>query len=263
MRKMVSRLAGMLLVFTTLSTLAARAASAPLIFPHYVRGGGYQTTFTFNNLSPASTEVTLDFYSQSGVLTESASVLLPGFGSGTYTLTGTALTIGWGRADFTGAADVAGTETIQMTNGAGRLFAEASFFAAQPDTVLRVPVYEKDGLRTGIAIVNLSSLPSTVSLTLRSNDGTVDDSATTSLDGTQQTSPFVSELFPSLSDFAGGCSRECLRRREYSLPYPSHPRVRNLTFLPTAASHPGLCRRLRGRKARSILRSTHSRELKS
>ena len=164
MRKMPSRLAVMLLVFTTLPTLATTATA--LIFPHDVRGGGYKTTFTFNDLSPASTEVTLDFYSQSAVLTGSASVLLAGFGSGTYTLSGTALTIGWTRADFTGAADVAGTETIQMTHGAGGLSAEASFFVEQPDTVLRVPVYEKDGLRT-LALVN--SLFTTV-------DGFVDPS---------------------------------------------------------------------------------------
>jgi hypothetical protein len=111
----------MLLVFTTLSSLTARAATAPVIFPHYVQGGGYQTTFTFNNLSPTPTEVTLDLYSQSGVLRESGSVLLPAFGSGTYALSGTALTVGLARADFTGAADGAGTETIETTNAAGGL----------------------------------------------------------------------------------------------------------------------------------------------
>jgi hypothetical protein len=203
MRKLLSSFAGTLLILTTLSSLSARAAAVPLIFPHYVQGGGYQTTFTFNNLSPTATEVTLDLYSQSGGLTESVSVPLPGLGSGTYTLSGTVLTIGWARADFAGPADVAGTETIQMANGTGGLSMEASVFAAQPDTVLRVPVYEKDGLRTGIALVNLSPIPSTVSLILHRDDGAADDAATMSLDGGQQTTCFVSELFPALSDFEG------------------------------------------------------------
>ncbi|HLH31275.1 MAG TPA: hypothetical protein VKY31_08740, partial [Terriglobia bacterium] len=142
---------------TFLTTLViAFMTPAPLIFPHYVQGGGYQTAFTFNNLSTASTVVALEFHSQNGSLTGSASLPLAGLGLATYTLTGTSLSAGWARAQFTGSADVVGTETIQFANSTGLLSMETSVFAAQPDTLLRIPVYEKGGLRTGIALLNLA-----------------------------------------------------------------------------------------------------------
>ena len=47
---------------------------ASLIFPHFAQGSGYQTTFTFNNLSNTAATITLNFYAQSGTLTNSITV---------------------------------------------------------------------------------------------------------------------------------------------------------------------------------------------
>jgi PLD-like domain len=174
-----------------------------LIFPHFVQGGGYQTTFTFNNFSSSPTQITLDLYSQSGALIESDSVPLAGLGSGTYTLTGNTLTVGWARAQFAGTTDIAGTETIQLLNATGNISMEASVFAAQPDTVLHAPVYEKDGRRTGLALANPGTAGSEASIVLRRNDGSTAGSTTVPIGGSQQLARFVSDLFPSLNNFEG------------------------------------------------------------
>jgi hypothetical protein len=98
---------------------------------------------------------------------------------------------------------VIGTETIQLFNSSGVLVMEASELAAQPDTILRLPVYEKDGFRTGVAIVNLAPAASNISMTLRSSDGMPLSAVTVSLSSSQQSARFVSEIFPGVNDFEG------------------------------------------------------------
>src|SRR5262245_6386682 len=80
---------------------------------------------------------------------------------------------------------------------------EASVLGAQPDTSLRLPVFENDGFGTGMAIVNLGNAPSTITLTLRGASGATFSSTTLSLVPLQQTARFASELFPGLSNFEG------------------------------------------------------------
>jgi hypothetical protein len=206
---MPMRLVTMLVAYNTLSLLtpaapgAAEITPAPLIFPHFVQGGGYQTTFTFNNMSSNSTKVLIDFYSQNGTLSGSASVPLEGLGSATYTLSGNTLTAGWARAQFTGTGDIAGAETIQLIDAVGEISMETSVVAAQPDTVLHAPVYEKDGYKTGLALANPGTTEANISMVLHRSDGSPMDFRTESIGGSQQIARFVSELFPSLNDFEG------------------------------------------------------------
>jgi phosphatidylserine/phosphatidylglycerophosphate/cardiolipin synthase-like enzyme len=80
---------------------------------------------------------------------------------------------------------------------------EASVLAAQPDVTLRLPVYEKDGFKTGVAFVNLAAVASSISLTLRASDGTPLPAVNLSLTPSQQFARFVSEMFPSVSNFEG------------------------------------------------------------
>ena len=80
---------------------------------------------------------------------------------------------------------------------------EASVLGAQPDTSLRLPVYEKDGIGTGVAFLNLGDVAATVTLTLRSASGAVVGSSTALLNPAQQTARFVSELFPEAKNFEG------------------------------------------------------------
>lgn len=208
MRKMPMRLVAIVAAFNL--CLPAPAAPeavgvtpAPLIFPHFVQGGGYQTTFTFNNMSNIPTEVQIDFYSQDGTLSGSASIPLAGFGSGTYTLSGNTLTAGWARAEFTGTADIAAAETIQLMEAAGEISMETSVIAAQPDTVLHAPVYEKDGFKTGLALANPGPTGATIAMVLHRSDGSPMGFRTESISGSQQMARFVSELFPSVNDFEG------------------------------------------------------------
>jgi phosphatidylserine/phosphatidylglycerophosphate/cardiolipin synthase-like enzyme len=102
-----------------------------------------------------------------------------------------------------GPGDIAGSETIQLFGPSGSLIMEASVFSAQPDTDLRLPVLEANAFKTGVAIVNLGSATSSVSLTLRAADGTVQQTVPVSLGSLQQTARFVSELFTGVSNFEG------------------------------------------------------------
>jgi hypothetical protein len=208
MRKMPMRLVTIIVAFNLCLPVPAAPGAAgvtrsPLIFPHFVRGGGYQTTFTFNNMSNISTEVLIDFHSQNGTLSGSASIPLAGFGSGAYTLSGNTLSAGWARAQFTGTADIAAVETIQLIQSAGGISMETSVIAAQPDTVLYAPVYEKNGFKTGLALANPGTAGASISMVLHRSDGSPMGFRTELIGGSQQMARFVSELFPSANDFEG------------------------------------------------------------
>ncbi len=177
--------------------------AAPLIFPHFAQGGGYQTTFTFNNLSQNLTTITIQFLAQTGASTGSTTLTLQGLGSARTATTGSDLSVGWAQATANPPVDMVGTETIQLFNASGALVMEASVLAAQPDTRLRLPVFEKDGFGTGVAIVNIGPASSTVNMTVRGSSGAVSTTGTMSLGPSQQTARFVSELFPSVTNFEG------------------------------------------------------------
>lgn len=177
--------------------------SASLIFPHFAQGSGYQTNFTFNNFSSTSTAVTLEFLSQAGTLLGSTELTLTALGSAGTAMTGSTLSVGWVRATANPAAEIAGTETIQLFNSAGSLLVEAGVLAAQPDTTLRLPVYQKNGFDTGVAIVNLGSSNTTVNMTIRAANGTIAATSSLSLASFSQTARYVGSLFPSLTDFEG------------------------------------------------------------
>jgi hypothetical protein len=180
----------------------ATMGGAPVIFPHFAQGGGYQTTFTFNNLSDTPTTVTLNLYGQDGTLIGTTPLGLMGRGSSSFGMSGGNLVIGWAHAVSNPPVDLAGTETIQLFNGSGVLVMEASVLPPQPDILLRVPVYEKAGFGTGVAFVNLGPVPSTATMTLRGPNGAVVSTGSVSLNAAQQTAKFISELF-SITDFEG------------------------------------------------------------
>jgi len=176
---------------------------APVIFPHFAQGGGYQTTFTFNNLTNTAATITVNFYSQSGTVIDSNTLGITGFGSVRTAMSGSTLSVGWAQASVNPPVDLVGTETIQLFNSSGALVMEASVLGAQPDTTLRMPVLEKDGFGTGVALVNLGTAASTVTLTLRSTNGAAFSSSAISLEPLQQTARFASELFTGLNNFEG------------------------------------------------------------
>src|SRR5262245_6541351 len=177
--------------------------SAPLIFPHFAQGGGYQTGFTLTNLSTTSTNVTVTSYSSAGAIVNSSVVPLPGSGAATIAMTGSTLTVGWTSMSASPPCDFVGTETIQLFNTVGGLVMEASVLAAQSDVTLRLPVYEKNGFGTGVAIVNAGTSASAVTMTLRNSNGTVARTATLSLVPSQHNAQYVSELFTGVTNFEG------------------------------------------------------------
>jgi hypothetical protein len=184
------------------TTSATRTlGTAPLVFPHFAQGGGYQTSFTFNNLSNTAATVTVSFFSQAGALLNSTTLALGPLGSARTAMIGNQLSVGWARASMNPPIDLVGT-TIQLFNGAV-LVMEASVLAAQPDSTLRLPVFEKDGFGTGVAFVNANAISSAVTMTLRDAAGVTVNTGSITLGQSQQTARFVSELFPGTANFEG------------------------------------------------------------
>jgi hypothetical protein len=196
---------------TPSTTPAATIGGAAVIFPHFAQGGGYQTTFTFNNLSRTASSIVLNFYSQTGSLIGTTTLFIGGFGSARASMSGSSLAVGWARATTPIPLDFVGVETIQLFNSAGPIAMETSVLGAQTDTTLRLPVFEKDGFGTGVALVNPGDTTLTVTLTLRDSSGAATGTTVLSLGSSQQTARFVSELFPGISNFEGMLEITALR----------------------------------------------------
>ncbi len=177
--------------------------TAPLLFPHFAQGGGYQTSFTFTNVSSTAATIALDLFSQNGTVIGTTAIPVAAQGTSRFAMTGATAAIGWARASFSPAVDLLGSEVIQRFSPAGVLLAESSMPSAPPDTILRLPAFERDGFGTGVAILNPGTASASVTLTLRSNAGTVAGASSLNLSASSQTARFVSELFPALGNFEG------------------------------------------------------------
>ncbi|MBI2149773.1 MAG: hypothetical protein HYU27_04105, partial [Acidobacteria bacterium] len=174
----------------------------PLVFPHFAQGGGYQTVFTLSNLSGTATTAAIQVFLPSGELSNTISVAVAANGTARASLTGGALTVGWARITTSPAASLIASATIQLSSG-GVISAEAGVLPSMPDTALRLPVFEKDGVATGVAIANPGSTAATLTLTLRNTNGSAAGAQTLPLGPSQQTARFVSELFRGLTGFEG------------------------------------------------------------
>lgn len=179
-------------------------ASTGLVFPQWAQGAGWQTGFTFNNLGSTSTVVTVRYYSQAGVQMGSGTVSLAANGSGRFAISGfSALTFGWARATTSPSADISATETIQLFDGT-RLVMETAVLPAIQDTTIRVPVYQRDGFGTGVAMVNTSSVAQLITLRVWNSSGAIVATGPLTLNSSEQTARFIGDLFPAVaSNFEG------------------------------------------------------------
>ena len=194
-------------VVVTARPTSRTIAPAELYFAHFAQGGGYQTSFTVTNLSNSATTAFIETFSQAGVVIDFTDLSLPAYGSGRVILTAAAtLRTGWARvsiAPTAAAVDISAIETIQLFNGAGNLIMEASVPPGQPDTTQRLPVFEKDGFGTGVALLNTGGGVADVTLTLRDAAGLPISTSLVTMSGRNQTAKFVSELFQGVRNFEG------------------------------------------------------------
>jgi hypothetical protein len=183
-------------------------ASAQLVFPHFAQGGGYQTTFTLTNLSDTATTAMIQVFLESGASLTTLVVPLPPNGTGKAALSGTALTVGWVRAAVIPVVDFTASETIQLVNDSrdskgSIVVAEASVLPATPNTMLRLPAIERDGIATGVAVANPAATAATLTLSLRNQSGAIVGTQVVSLGPSQQMARFISEIFHGIGSFEG------------------------------------------------------------
>jgi phosphatidylserine/phosphatidylglycerophosphate/cardiolipin synthase-like enzyme len=186
--------------------LAVRA-NAQLVFPHFVEGQGYQTTFTLTNLSDTSTDAIIHLYTQSGASLQALSMTLLANGTGSTTIGSGTLTVGWARVTTSPAVSLIGSMNIQRIVK-NVLAGETTVAAVTPDVQLRLPVVERDTTSTGIAIANSGSSTARVNIALRNQNGAVVTTTVLSLASSQQVSRFVSEFFHGIGTFEGSIQIE-------------------------------------------------------
>jgi hypothetical protein len=186
-----------------LSILASITAGyGQLIFPHFAQGAGYQTTFTLTNLSNIPATCTLQVFLETGAPVTNLVILLAPNGTGKAALTGTGLTVGWARVTLPPPAMVTGLETIELIDD-GSVIAEASFLPVSPASSSELPVIERSGIATGLALANPGTASATVNLLLRDQSGVEIAAQTFSIDPSRQVARFVAEFFRGIQPFEG------------------------------------------------------------
>jgi HKD family nuclease len=179
-----------------------KSAHAQLIFPHFAQGGGYQTTFTLTNLSQTPATATVQVILQSGAPATNLVIPLTPNGSGTASLAGAGLTVGWARVSLSPPVSATGFETIQLINDAG-VIADASVLPVIPTASAQFPVVQRNGVATGLAFANSGTTSATVNLALRDQSGAVIGTQTLSIGPSQQMARFITEFFHGIGAFDG------------------------------------------------------------
>lgn len=177
----------------TVSVSSSKFGNAGSI-PHIVAGGGWQTTFVLVNtaMTPSSAQLTFWddsgspllmplFFSDSGLSMNTSSIeeTIPGGASITITASDTqAVRQGW--AIFTGSEDV-GVQAIIRSNTSGQETG-VSIENRNANSYL-LTFDDTSGVRTGIAVANLSAIPVDVQVLIRDETGALVQRATISMQG--------------------------------------------------------------------------------
>jgi hypothetical protein len=144
----------------------------------------------------------MEFISQDGGSRGTASISVPARGNGRYAMTDTSLTVGWVRVEPNPVVDLLATETIQLFTGATFVM-EASVLPAQQDLTLRLPITQRDGFGTGMAVVNPNDSSAIVTANFIDPNGSSREQASFTLAARGQQAKFVHELFPSSQGIDG------------------------------------------------------------
>jgi phosphatidylserine/phosphatidylglycerophosphate/cardiolipin synthase-like enzyme len=172
----------------------------PLIFPQFAVGNGYQTTFTLTNPTSTPTVATISLSNSS--MSTNRTVTVPANGSARLSLSDGSLGVGFASISALPPVELDALETIQLWNGAV-VRAEVSSSPATPDIRQRLPVLERDGMATGVAVVNSGDSAAAVTAILRRPDGAMAGLLKFALNPGEQAARFIAEAFNGVSDFEG------------------------------------------------------------
>jgi hypothetical protein len=209
-------------LLTTMPTadLTQSLPPRPLVFPHFVDGGGYTTSLFMLNTSDSAETGKLFIYDESGAPLAVHRIGDPPGASSSYTYEippgGFYIlkTDGLPGSVRAGAVHVMREPTSSLPSCAG-LFSyssggvlvtesgipSATIYTSGPTSNARIYVDQSNGHKTGLALANYSTQPVHVTLNAFQSDG-VTRVGGTSLDlgGNAHAAKFVDELIPSLPD---------------------------------------------------------------
>ena len=207
-------------------------------------GGSFQTTFLLFNISNTSTTVTLSLTKSDGT---PFTVNIPGTGSNsTFTFqlaVGASVflqTDGLGSL-AAGAANISSTQPIgaaavfTVLDSQAKFQTEAGVGDSVPQNQLTLPVDVTGSFNTGVAFFNPNSGPTTITMKLLGQNGTVvSTAAPLTLPAKNQTAQYVTQLFPGTSEFRGSVSITATGGTVAALTLRQHAGPLSYTTLPVA-----------------------------
>lgn len=194
------------LLITTFISLRAD----PLIIPHLADDSGWRTTLVLTNTSSSPAAVTLLFHRETAngatepwspafvEVSGTSNLTVPGGGSLFLHTTGTSPSgsVGWGEVQTTGAVQAYAVFTSSATQDGT---APASVGASR----LLVPFDNTGGRFTALALATNSTTGQTVSVSIRTNDGTITKGTLGTLPTAGHTSFLLASKFPATASQQG------------------------------------------------------------
>jgi hypothetical protein len=198
------------LIFTSLFAVTSLCAQQGLVIPQVADGDGWASTIVLTNTTADASQVSLVFYSGGQAWTPSfvgqgvnpASLSLPAASTLFISTTGTAKALTQGWAELTGAAAGAVVAYVIYTYTNGQNTSQGTAQAVTTASRILVPFDNTGSLATEIAVVNPNPSSVSISVNLKTTDGTVTTSSLPDIPGEGQIA-FVLQTEPGFTSTAG------------------------------------------------------------
>jgi hypothetical protein len=183
----------------------------PLIIPHIADGAGWKTTLVLTNTSTSAATVTLVFHQETAnsateawnlafeEVSSTSNLNVPGGATVFLHTTGTsagANPVGWGELQTTGAIQAYAVFTSSATQ-------EGTASAATGASRLLIPFDNTGGRTTAIALAADAATAQSVTVSIRTNDGTITHGTLPTLPADGHTSFLLAQQFPATASQGG------------------------------------------------------------
>jgi hypothetical protein len=172
------------------------SSSTGTVFPHFVEGSGWTTSFMLVNPTDTEMSGTLQFSDPSGVPVSNLPYILPARAARQFATSASSETVRVGSVSVVpaqGTMAPAGSLVFSYEAGGVRI-TEAGVPAISSGTAFRIYVESSNGVQSGIALANTSSSDTTVRLEIMNLSGASVSTTTVTLGAKSQIAKFLNEL---------------------------------------------------------------------
>jgi hypothetical protein len=188
-----------------------------LLFPHFVEGGGYATTFTFINRGATRAAGVLTVFDSQGNPGDPIQISIDPNGATSTEFFRHALRTGWAKFEGAGG-EVAGMITYKYFES-GALRSAVGVLAGSPAQSVLIPVDNSSsvGVATAYAIVNHGSKTAEISLSTYDKYGSLTDSGIVfRLPPGHQIAKYLHEDLPARIEFFGSMALTSINGEPFS-----------------------------------------------